>query len=233
MNTFQKLFSVTPNQIKENVIITPFLSPNLFRQNSNINSSKGLFFEVLNEEKFSVVRCGMGTVFVADAVLYLRQTRCKRVYFLGSCGSVSSLALGDVVVAQKVFAYESFTETISNKFAKTNVGPDRELIRNFQKYNKGKCKKVALATVCSLCLEEERVFPFKKNNIQVVDLEVSAFYSAAKYSGLSALAILYVTDIVKKKPFYRKFAPSDSELIRDSRTQAISMLCKYIQERSA
>ena len=233
MKTFQKLFSIDPKQIKQDVIITPFLSPNLFKQKPDATSKKGLFFEVLSEEKFSVVRCGMGTVFVADAVLYLRQTRCKRVYFLGSCGSVSSLALGDVVVAQKAFAYESFTEIINNKFPKTNVGPDKELIRSFQKYNKGKYKEATLATVCSLCLEEERVFPFKKNNIQAVDLEVSAFYSAAKYSGLSALAILYVTDVVKEKPFYRKFTTGESELIRDSRTQAISMLCRYLEERSA
>jgi len=233
MNIFQKLFSIKPSLIRQDVILTPFLTLDLFRQSPDSEKTKGLLFEVLNEDKFSVIKTGVGINFVSDAVFYLRNTPCKRVYLIGSCGSVSSLDIGEIVVVEKAYAFESLTQTLNNDFSMEAIPADKKLFDNFMQLNKNNCRKADIATISSFYLEETNIFPFKQKDISGVDLESSGFYSASRYVGLSALAILYVTDIVNKKPFYRNLLPREKSLIRDCRSRAISLLCRYIRERSA
>lgn len=56
----------------------------------------------------------------------------------------------------------------------------------------------------SLKLEEDRHEWLIQQGVDVVDMECSAFFSAAQYAHLSALAVFYVTDIIKDRPFYKE-----------------------------
>jgi purine-nucleoside phosphorylase len=94
-------------------------------------------------------------------------------------------------------------------------------------------KKANLATLGSLSLQEKILQSLKKQEINVVDMEASAFFSATKYFKLPSLALLYVTDIIASKPFFKDLSSEESKIIRESRQRAISLICQFIKNQNA
>lgn len=232
MNAFLKLFGTNPKEIKEDVIITPFLNLEYFRISDNNKINKGFLFEVLREKYFSVVRANVGASFVGDSVVYLRDTHCKRVYFIGSCAAVSNFDLGDLVIVDKVLAWESFSEMIGRCPSHFFMQAENNLYKSFLESNKD-VRKAKAATLGSLSLQEKVLPLLKKQKINVVDMEVSSFISAVKYFKLPGLALLYVTDIIATKPFFRDSSKEERKIIQDSRQRTISLICNFIKKRSA
>ncbi|MFH1621685.1 MAG: hypothetical protein ABIA97_00990 [Candidatus Omnitrophota bacterium] len=232
MNTFRKLFAINPNDIKEDVIITPFLNLEYFKKNEKSKINQGFIFSVLTEKKFSVIKTGMGSSFVGDSVVYLKDTPCQRLYFIGSCGIVSNSKVGDIVVVEKALAWESFSEILGKKFPQLFIKANSSLLQKFLALNKN-IKKTNLATLGSLSLEEKLVNYLRGKKIEVVDMEVSAFLSATKYFKIPGLALLYTTDIIKNKPYFRELSKKDREEIKLARQEAISLLCDFIENLNA
>ena len=229
---FHKLFAVNPKDIKEDVIITPYLNLEYFRKDKKSRIDKGMLFEVLTEKYFSVIKTGIGHSFVGDAVVYLKNTPCKRLHFIGSCGSISGLEIGDLVSVGKVLAWESFSDILNNKHNYFSIDTNNALLEKFLGFNK-EIKLVNLATLGSLSLEESILELLKQKEINTVDMEVSAFSSAAKFFKLPNLALLYVTDIIKEKPFFRDLNKQEKEIIKESRRKAISLICQFIESQTA
>ncbi|MDD5005243.1 MAG: hypothetical protein PHS93_01905 [Candidatus Omnitrophica bacterium] len=232
MNTFLKLFGLNPQDIKHDVIITPFINLEYFKINKKSKINKGLLFEVLAESDFSVVKTGVGSSFVGDSVVYLKETACRRIYFIGSCGVVSNFNIGDLIVADKILAWESFSEILGHSPSHFFINAENELSRRFLELNKD-IRKANLATLGSLSLQEKVLQSLKRQEIDVVDMEVSAFSSAAKYFKLSSLALLYSTDIIEGKPFSREASHQERKVIKDSRQRAISLICDFIRKLNA
>lgn len=232
MNTFLKLFGTNPKEIKEDVIITPFLNLEYFRTNNKSKIKKGFLFEVLTENNFSVIKTMVGAPFVGDSVVYLKDTSCKRVYFIGSCGAVSNFDIGDLAIADNVLAWESFSEILGNDPSDFFVCTENNLSRSFLELNKD-VKMAKVATLGSLSLQEKVLPLLKKQKINVVDMEASAFFSATKYFKLPGFALLYVTDTIVNKPFFRDLEKEEREIIRQSRQRAVSLICSFIEKRSA
>lgn len=232
MNTFHKLFGIKPKEIKEDVIITPFLNLEYFRTSKRNKISKGLLFEVLTEKYFSVVKTGVGSSFVGDSVVYLKDTPCKRLYFVGSCGAVSNCKVGELVIADKAMAWESFSEILGHSPSHFFINAHNQIFRNFLWLNSD-IKKVNLATLGSLSLQDKILYSLKKQEIDVVDMEASAFFSATKYFKLPSIALLYVTDIISSRPFFRDLNKKDRKIIKESRQRAISLICDFIKKRNA
>jgi len=232
MNTFSKLFGISKNEIKKDVIITPFLNLDYFKSDKDNKRSKGFLFEVINEDYFSVIKTGVGAPFVGDAVLYLEGSACERLYFLGSCGAVTDLEIGDLVVINKALNLESFTYILNKSLNADFVNIDNNLLNNLYSYYRS-IKKAAIASVGSLCLQSSIKDYLVKSNIDVVDMESSAFFSASNKLGLDSLAILYITDIIQDKLFCRDLAKKESDIIKDSRRKAVSLICQFIQKQNA
>jgi purine-nucleoside phosphorylase len=230
VNTFQKLFAVSPSQIREDVIITPFLKLEYFRINGR--SKKGFLFEVLNEDDFSVIKTGIGASFVGDALMYLKEAKIKRVYFLGSCGAISNLDIGDLVLVSKALNMESFSNILNRKFSPSFINAEDHLYKKFLEQNKA-IKQTRLATVGSLSLEEGILPLLNRHRIDVIDMEVSAFICAARFLKLSYMALLYVTDILRGKSFCRDLTNPEQLTIQKSRQEAISLLCEFIRKQNA
>jgi len=230
MNTFQKLFAVSPREIKEDIIITPFLNLKYF--SANVKSKRGFLFEVLNEKYFSVIKTGVGASFVGDALLYLKETKAKRVYFIGSCGASADLNIGDLVLVNRAFNLESFSDILNNKVYPSSIDTNNNLYKRFLQENKG-VKEVNSATVGSLSLQENILPLLNKHKIDAVDMEVSAFAHAASFLKFSYLAVLYVTDILRSKSFCRDLADKERLAIQESRHKAISLICDFIKRQNA
>jgi purine-nucleoside phosphorylase len=232
MNTFKKLFSVTKDDIREDVVITPFLNLEYFLRNKGSKISKGFLFEVLCEKYFSVVRVGVNSAFVGDCVVYLKETACKRLYFIGSCGVISDFKIGDLLLVNKALAWESFSEILGRNPSHFFINAENDLLNRFSDSHKD-IKKANLATLGSLSLQERVVPSLKKQEIDVVDMEVSSFLSATKYLRLQSLALLYATDIISRKPFFRDLDNKERVAIKSSRQRAISLICDFIQKINA
>jgi purine-nucleoside phosphorylase len=232
MSAFNKLFAVEPKEIKKDVIITPFLNLEYFKSSQSGRVNKGFIFSVLTENKFSVIKTGIGSSFIGDAVVYLKDTPCRRIYFVGSCGIISNFKIGDLAVVDRALAWESFSQVLGDSCPRFFINAKNELSRAFIESNK-EVRGASLATLGSLSLQEKISKSLKKQKIDLVDMEVSAFVSATKYFKIPSLALLYATDIISTKPFFRKLDDEDRGIIKSARQKAISLICDYIQSINA
>jgi purine-nucleoside phosphorylase len=177
----------------------------------------------------------MSPCLVGDAVLYLKETPCQNIILFGSCGGVKSkggLSVGSLVTPFKCYSNESFTQMLLGKDAERNIFyANQELFNSFLKVNKNSgLRKVTCSTISSLKLEEEMVDSFIRENIDVVDMECSAFFSASSSAGFKAIALFYVSDIIKIKPFYMNLDPVLKEKLSSSIKKASSLLCEFIKK---
>jgi len=207
MSNFQALFGIRADRIQKNCILLPLLKKDFLERLKVKKISRGRLFGAASTESFSVVVCGVGAALAGDAVLYLKETPCQNVILFGSCGLVAEsqgLSIGSLVAPAKSYAYESFSQLLlqRNKAARVFY-PDKTLFQELLQVGESQgLKKAVCATVSSLKLEEKMQSTFKKNKIDVVDMECSAFFSACGFCGIKGAAIFYTSDIIKRKPFY-------------------------------
>ena len=108
----------------------------------------------------------------------------------------------------------------------TTQYPDQNLLRSFLDNDPSqKIYPVTGMSIGSLKCEDFYKEFFVEKDIEVVDMECSAFFSAANYIQKKAVALLYVTDIIDKKLFFEPLGPQDKLQI----DKAIQTACKAIQ----
>jgi purine-nucleoside phosphorylase len=180
----------------------------------------------------------MGPALVGDAVLYLKETPCQNIILFGSCGLVNEkdgLSIGSLVSPFKCYANDSFTKML----LESDIRPKafyahKALLEKFLNANQNThIRKVTCSTVSSLKLEQDFLGLFKERDIEVVDMECSAFFSAAAFAGLKAIALFYITDIIKKKPFYSGLGPVLKSKLHFSVKNAANLLCEFIKKNSS
>ena len=231
MTKFEILFGTKESEIKNTCIIMPLLPKGSLNDLGIEKLSRGKIYASGNTKYFTLINTGIGSSFTGDAALYLGKTNCKNLILFGSCGLVkssSNLSLGSLVMPIECYAMESFTNLLLKKHAFKKFYPDKQLTASFLNNNKN-IQKVNCATLGSLKLEEENMDLFKEKNIQVVDMECSSLFSAASHNGIKAMALFYVSDIIKEKPFYKKFREEDKEKLLSSIKSGIKSLCSFIK----
>ncbi len=229
MEKFGILFGVKKSEIKKTCILMPLVSK-VFLKGFGVNKLKnGKLYSVGTGEEFSLIRTGMQAGLLGDAVLYLNETPCRNLILFGSCGLLNdnNLGIGNLVAAIKAYSYESLSDMLLHKKAKVYY-PHKILLNKLLK-NKS-IKKVSCATISSLKLEEQNLDLFIKKGIDVVDMECSAFFAAAKFSGLKAITLFYVSDIVKKFPFYQAQEEPQKSVISEAVRKSSRIICEFIRE---
>lgn len=227
MNVFKILFGIETKSLRNTCILTPFITGDILDGFKIGKMSKGVLFSVGSNDMLSLIYTGMGSAFLGDAVLYLKNTKCKNLILFGSCGVVKdngSLNIGSVVTVERAIAQDSFVNMLLKRKTKDAFYPDRGLLgKVFSFKDKYNLEKVSCLTVGSLKLEEEYIDHIKDDSIDIVDMETAAFYAAAKYVEKKAVAILFVTDILKKFPFYVAIKSENREALKNL-TNKISKL---------
>ena len=105
---FTYAFGCNPEDITEEVIITPVIPVKKFAKNCSILEEfrgkiySGTIFDK-NGVKFTVLNCLMGSLFAGDAILLLDITKSKRILFSGICGGLNDCKIGDLIIADKAF----------------------------------------------------------------------------------------------------------------------------------
>jgi purine-nucleoside phosphorylase len=232
---FSVLFGVEPAQIKADCILMPMIPKGALSWSGLKSLSKGRLFHAASSENFTLIHTGIGASFAGDAVLYLKDTGCRNLFLFGSCGLVKEtkeLNIASQVIPFKCFPYESFSEILSGKALRQKACyPDIVLYKNFSRVAESRdVKKVICATLGSLKLEQEMTATFEKSKIEVVDMECSAFFSAADHCGIRAMALFYVSDIIKEKPFYEEPSQDLKSRLSLSIKNSFDLLCEFIEK---
>ncbi|MBI4650007.1 hypothetical protein HY745_01695 [Candidatus Desantisbacteria bacterium] len=234
MYRFKYLFGMNDTDINKTCILLPVLSKRILEYFKIEEFIKGKLYGAGNGKNFTLIHTGVGAGFVGDTVLYLKNTLCKNIILFGSCGLVQKkdcLDIGSIVIPVKCYSNESFTDMLLNNDNKNKflLYPDEKLVDNLLiEGERIGITKAVCSTVSSLKLEEDRHNLIIKKEINILDMECSAFFSALNYTGLKGAALFYVSDIIKSLPFYN---PNDSQktVINSSIKKAAGFLFDFMQ----
>lgn len=235
MTQFESLFGIKSSQVKKNCILLPLFKKGILSKFKIKNWAKGRLYAIGNNNDFTLIHSGMGACMAGDAVLYLEETACRNIILFGSCGLVhkkSGLSIGSLVSPFKCYSGESFSELLLERNKELKVFyPSKNLLENFLKFDKSAgIKEVTCLTISSLKIEEEGADLFIERGIDVLDMECSAFFSAAGYTGINAIALFYITDIIKERPFYMNLDSALKSTLSYSAKKGAGLLCEFIKK---
>jgi purine-nucleoside phosphorylase len=206
--------------IADKIVLSPFVALNRFKQEftsidktfSGKTGYKG-FTGNINGQRLSVINTGLGTLPVGDLVLWLKDM-VRTVMLVGSVGTLSGeLQIGDYFIPDTAIDGEGFThyhlQNPSQRFLTANQVRLTDNMRS--KCGRFTVKRGTVYTIGSLYAEQDTMFlEFLKNQgVSALDMETSAFYTAAQKAGIDALAFHYVSDRPLEKPFYEKLSNED------------------------
>jgi hypothetical protein len=243
MRPFKALFGVDEQEIKKRCILMPFIIPPIIKEFQVEKWSPGKLYKVAQADHFTLIHTRMGAGLVGDVVLYLKETACEEVFLFGSCGLVttspgenfsSGNSLGKLFVPSLCYALESFSDFLLKESLLEHPErlptfyPHPDLCQDFLKFAPSQILRPGVcATVSSLKLEEERLPLLQKAKIQAIDMECSAFFAAAQARQIKALALFWVSDIVKQQPFYATFTTEETNRINAALLKAGQLLKAY------
>lgn len=237
MTPFEQLFGVKPGAIRKNCLLSPFLPDRILAEFNVRDFKHDKLYGTGSTKDFTLIRTGLGAPLVGDAVLYLRDTPCKRIVLFGSCGlthSHNSLGIGSLVTPAKAGSDESFTGMLLSKGRKiTNHYPDRALLRVLHDRSpKDSVKDVTCRTVASLKLESDELGILIKDEVAIVDMECSALFAAAKHVSIPAVALFYVSDIINERPFYTKRTADEKAALGFALNRSFEILWSILTENA-
>ncbi|MCF6156839.1 MAG: hypothetical protein E3K36_16745 [Candidatus Brocadia sp.] len=236
MTTFKTLFGIEPSVIQKTCVVVPYLMPDILKALGIKGLKKGKLYATANTDVFTFMKAGIGTLLVGDAVLYLEETSCQKIIYFGSCGLVQEtdqLTIGSLVCPKACLSFESFTDTLLRHTNKIITQyPDPTLFQSFLSTDLSpKIQPVIGMSMGSLKCEESYKEFFDEEGIKVIDMECSAFFSAAQYIRKKAVALFYVTDIIGKKPFFEPLEPQDKLKIDHAIQTACTVIRSFCKER--
>ena len=215
MNVFKSIFGIETSAVKKLCVLTPFLTKEMAAGLCIEMRDKGTIYSCGSNDIFTVIRTGMGTAFLGDAVLYLRDTPCETIIMFGSCGATGSknnLNLGNLTIVKKAWVQDSFINMLAMKKPQETYCPNKKLetaIHCFNKTIKANC-----LTVSSLKLEESILELLPENTIDIIDMECGVFYAAANHIKKRAVALLAVTDILGQYPYYASLTAENKSSLK-------------------
>ncbi len=234
MEIFKKLFGIEAEKVQASCVVMPFVTKGILGELGVQKLARGQLYGAGQGECFTVFHSRMGASFTGDAVLYLENTPCREIYFLGTCGllrPIPGLEIGSLVSPIRCFAQESFTSLLLAESAPLSVTtPDRSVQQFLLRDGGGEIKEVTGLSAGSLKLQQEKIGEWQERGVQVVDLESAAFLAAARQIERSAAALMVVSDIVKERPWYQQ---DNRELIGGSLTTAARILCEIINRKQS
>lgn len=232
MELFESLFGIKAEEVRSSCIIMPFVPHWLLKEFNIEKFSRGILYSSGNSKLFTVFYSRSGCVFTGDAVLYLSETRCRELYFLGTCGllqKISGVTIGSIVSPSSYYAQESFVSLLSDSAPLGMIiKPDPILHNTVMDAGEGLIVDVTGISAGSLKLQPELKAQWAEAGVQVVDLEVAAFLAAAQNIERPATALMVISDIVKEKPWHQR---KDQELIKTALKKAGRILCEIIFKR--
>jgi purine-nucleoside phosphorylase len=174
----------------------------------------------------------MGSVFMGDAVLALKDTPCENLIMIGSCGAVISknIDIGSIVCPTIAYPFESFSSLLKGDFPSRGHSPSKALLNKWKREYKlaNTFYYLPCASMGSILLEQQSHSKLIKNKVAVVDLECATFFAASHYIGRKAISVLHVTDILNKSSAYSYPNASNQKKIQKAQMQTLNLLKTFV-----
>jgi nucleoside phosphorylase len=223
---FKTFFGMIEKDIKYNCIICQSYDLVLFSD----KISHGLFAKCANIANATIIAL-RNSFLAGDAVLYLKNTVCENILLFGSCGGCRERSFGDMVIIDKAYNLESFSNMLNFRKEPDSYESARFLFNDFlEKSGTTGIIKTNSASVGSLILESNFLNWFKEKEISVVDMESSVIFSSTRYINKSAIALMYVTDFIKQDIAISVEAADKQKILtsRKGLAQALVRFCDRI-----
>lgn len=251
---FLSAFGVRKEKICENVIISPGWNPerifNMDKEEEVVKSSPLFGFKVWNipfgDLEITYVKTGYGAPMVLDAVLLLGTTKCKNILFLSSVGALSEkFKIGDIVIPKYCICGDGASRYIgSEKFLPDVFGekvyPDNRALNLLTNVTEKCCCEVNTKwhsgeTFCAdtIVAQYRYIEDIIKSGCNSIDMESAVFFKSAKLSGMSAAALMQVSDnaVLNKSLFTDNISKEEKAYRRYVRDKIISEIIKnYFNE---
>ena len=222
--TFKTLYGINADTVQKTCIIMPFDIPNAAKQLGVTAMTGGKLFTCGQGQGFTLIRSGMGAGFVGDCVLWLDESPCQNIFFLGTCGLVKKtddIDIGTLLTPDAIYPLESFSNIITGKMSTPQpIQADHSLLEMISLNIPRK------SCVCFPSLHEEskHISFFNQLGADVIEMECAAFFSAAKKIHRRSSALLIISDILGDKNFCFNLSSQQKESLTKGIGQAVGIL---------
>lgn len=220
VNVFEQFFNT--DKLGEVVILSCFDRLEDFKRIYTKNilcEFKGYYSGItinLEGRHISVIYTGSGDSKVGDAVLALDGSRCKAIIYNGTAGGVGNrVARGEFFIPREAVIGEGFSTYYKD------MKPDRyknisfaspDMLKMFEEYAstsknlKTRAHYSKIFTIDSIFAEtQEFLAEMQLNGCEAIDMETSAFYTAAQVIKKKCLAVHYISDLPQEEQNYNMF----------------------------
>ncbi len=223
-NTFKLIYGISPKAIQKTCVIMPFDIPGAAAALGVTGMAQGKVFACGQGKGLTLIRSGMSAGFVGDCVLWLKDTPCHEIFFLGTCGLFQKqpgLDIGTVLAPVHIYPFESFSAIAAGQMSVPKpLHADQTLL------NKAglDIPRVDCVSFASLHEEAKHVQFFQKLGAEAIEMECAAFFTAVRLISRASSALLIASDIVGDKDLCFNLSPHNKKNL----AEGISQACKAI-----
>jgi purine-nucleoside phosphorylase len=225
------VFGCRPQDVAEDVIVTPFVPLKGFRRQVEgelLELSPPFFYKgftaTFGGRKATVIATGVGPSQVGDCLGFLSLTPARRVLFAGAVGGLAEdQAIGEFFLPLEAADGEGFTRYLDRPFREVvrrarripRPHPCGEDLSGFLTRKGFPVREGRVFTVGSIASESpENLQELRSQGYDAIDMELSAFYSAALHYGLSGAALTYISDLPLRSSLWQEKGPKEQEALR-------------------
>ncbi len=227
-STFETLFGIPTDAVQQTCVIIPFDIPGAAKHLGVPGLKPGKLFSAGQGQGFTLIRSGMGAGFVGDCVLWLGETPCKRIIFLGTCGLIEEkpgLKIGTIITPSTIYPMESFSALMNNEQPLPRPLEIQDQLIQDMSLVGPRCACVSFPSLH----EEERFRPlFKKIEADVIEMEAHAFFTAASRIQRQSAALLVISDIMGTGNFCFDLSAENKKNLAEGISQACQAIKNFL-----
>ncbi|MFR0778025.1 MAG: hypothetical protein ACLSH8_00300 [Zhenhengia sp.] len=160
------------------------------------------------ENKITYIKTGIGAPVLMDVLLTLGVTKCRKVIFIGSVGSLDEkIGIGDIVIPEFSICGDGASRYIASDTLNNqdcwgeSVYPDLNLLDEVKNITKNICEENNIKwhlgrnfSIDTIFAQFAHIDTILKLNCNVIEMETAAAFRAAKIANISIAAIFSVSD---------------------------------------
>ncbi|MCH5317828.1 MAG: phosphorylase [Eubacterium sp.] len=234
---------VEPEQVNENVIIAPWWEPKSLHGLGKVKYLSASDFSAIKvwditagKTKITYIKTGIGAPVLIDALLSLGVTRCKKIIFIGSVGSLDAeIGIGDIVIPEYSVCGDGASRYIASDDLKSDdcwgekVYPNTDFSNTVKSITQAVCdengvkwhigKNYSIDTVIAQFAHIDEIIDMGCN---VIEMETAAAFRAAKIMDIPIAAVFSVSDnTVTKKSLISGRTKEDNDYRRKVKKKLI------------
>jgi len=210
---------VPVDSIKENVILAPWWEPDVLPglgKAELLSLANQLGIRVWNIEgvdfDMTFIRTGIGAPCLTEGLFPLGVTKCKRIIFIGSAGSLSAdINIGDIVIPEFSVCGDGVSRYIADDLKRDVFGekayPDSFMFKKAVAATEGLCKEHNMNFHIGRTFSTDTIFAqfahmdaITGMGCNTIEMETAAAFRAAEIMKIPLIALFSISDnIVKNK----------------------------------